>query len=173
MTTEIILSIIATASAAVAGWWKFNEIRLQKESDAKSHEIDAAHNNTQFVVTSMLNRVEKLETRSDELQDTVRKVGKEAQDERERLIQLYEDKLETLRKEMRQLNADNSIALSVWQDKYYTLLQEYHKLKLEYDDMRNRFIAVEEEMNRLKAVYQRRRKTDVLDDIVESTDVTE
>jgi regulator of replication initiation timing len=173
MTTEVILGIIATATTAIAGWWKFNELRLQKESDAKSHEIDTAHNNTQFVVSSMLGRVEKLELRHDELQDTVRKVGKEASDERERLIKLYEDKLETLRQEMRQLNMDNSNELGAWKDKYYALMQEYHKLKLEHEDLQKRFSALEAEARHMRDMFQRRRKTDTLRDIVETEDVTD
>ena len=173
MTTEVILGIIATATTAIAGWWKFNELRLQKESDAKSHEIDTAHNNTQFVVSSMLGRVEKLEARHDELQDTVRKVGKEASDERERLIKLYEDKLETLRQEMRQLNSDSSIELGLWKDKYYALMQEYHKIKLEYEDLHKRFVALEAETKHMRSVFQRRRKEDTTDDIIETTDVTD
>jgi uncharacterized coiled-coil protein SlyX len=173
ITPEVVLAVISIISAIVAGFWKYSELKLQEENKQKASELDAARTNTQFVVTSMLHRVEKLEIRSDELNDTIRKVNKEAQDEREKLIQAYEEKLDALRKEMKQLSEDNSVHLASWRDKYYALVQEYNKVKLEYDDLKNRFVLMEEEMNRLKAAFQRRRKTDTVGDIVESEDVTD
>ena len=168
--TEIVLGGIAAISAIIAGIFKYREVKLQKEHDLKQVQLTVVEANRASVVETMVVRVEKLEARQDTLQDKIYDMGKKAADEREALLKANEEKLEAVRKEMRRLIDDSNLELATWRDRYFTLMEEYRVLKVEYNALDCRFKEMESEVNKLRAIYYKRRKDDTLDDIVEDPD---
>lgn len=168
--TEIVLGVISAISVIIAGLFKYREVKLQKEHDLKQAQLTLVENNRASIVDTMMGRVDKLETRQDLLQDKIYEMGKKASDEREILIKANEEKLEAVRKEMRRLIDDSNLELATWRDRYFTLMEEYRVLKVEYNTLDTRFKEMESEVNKLRAIYYRRRKDDTLDDIVKDPD---
>jgi NAD-specific glutamate dehydrogenase len=168
--TEIVLGIISAISVIIAGLFKYREVKLQKEHDLKQAQLTLVETNRASIVDTMMGRVDKLEARQDLLQDKIYEVGKKATDEREMLIKANEEKLEAVRKEMRRLIDDSNLELATWRDRYFTLMEEYRVLKVEYNALDCRFKEMENEVNKLRAIYYKRRKDDTLDDMIEDPD---
>ena len=166
MTVEIILAIIATIAGIVAGFYKYRETKTQEETKLQSVKLDS----TTAIVTTLISRIDKLENKQDTLNDQLYTINKQAAEDRVHLIAAHEEKIEQVRKEMRKLIEESNTELTAWRDKYFALMQEYHQLKAEHIHLETKFIVVEEEVKKLRALFLKRRKGDSVthtDDTVE------
>ena len=166
MTVEIVLAIIATISGIIAGVYKYREAQLQEQTKLQVGKTES----TLAIVNTLVGRIDTLENKQDILNDKLYAIGKQAAEDRAQLIQSHEEKIEQVRKEMRRLIDDSNLELATWRDRYFTLMEEYRTLKVEYSALDCRFREMESEVNKLRAMYYKRRKGDTLEDIVEDPD---
>jgi septal ring factor EnvC (AmiA/AmiB activator) len=149
---EIVGAIAAAIASMVAGWLGYRQHKITKSLEEKHEE------NTQerSFVKDLLDRVDKLDTRQDQLQDRLIQTINKSDEDRRKLAIEYDQRIEQIRKEMRRLIDDAQFELATWRDKYFTLIEEYQKLKIEYATLDVKFDKLDKEYQELRVLYRRR-----------------
>ena len=157
--------ILSGLVSLLLGYLTYRSTIRGKQIEAEQLERKDEHEVDQAFISTLVGRVETLENRYDTLQDKIALSQKQSEDDRRKIIDEYERKVEALRIEMRKLLDNATLELATWRDKYFTLVQEYQIVKAENSAIKLQLERLEGEYTKLKTAYEQkfRHTRDLLD----------